>query len=126
MLALLPLKNKSYSMKYQIKNRKQLRGQMSAIKLNLRIQEAQLQQNASAYLSYTAKHILGKNKHPKLPVLVGNILPHFSQGEVLIHILPQFVRRYVMTRSGWISKSIASIFAKKIGKTLDKAYFDAK
>ena len=111
---------------YQIQNKKQLKAQLLSIKLNLRAKEAEIQEDAKAYLNHTASRILGRNKKIKPPVLVAKSVTRFFEGKVLIHILPRFVKGYMMKRSGWLSRSLASLFAKKIGRSLDKTYFEPK
>jgi hypothetical protein len=111
---------------YQIQNKKQLKAQLLSIKLNLRAQELGIQEDAKAYLHHTASRILGKNKKNKPPVLGAKSVNRFFEGKVLIHILPRFVKGYLMKRSGWLSRSLANMFAKKIGRSLDKTYFEPK
>lgn len=108
---------------YHIKNKKELKAELAALKLSLRIREKDLQQDAKGYAAQLVKRTIGGKKKEVLPRLVPNRIKQYTEGKVMVHILPEFVRNYLMKKSGWLSRFVAHLFSKKVSKELDKAYF---
>lgn len=120
-------RNVKFTMKiYQIKNKQQLKAQLSYLKSNLRAQEAEMLQVTKAYLNHKSQKLLGKNKSSKPPELAPKSIQHYLDGKVLIHILPQFMNKFLSKKSGWLSRFGLNLISKKLGKSLDKVYFNPK
>lgn len=111
---------------YQIKNKQQLKTQLSYLKSNLRVQEAEMLQVTKAYLNHKSQKLLGKNKSSKPPALAPKSIQHYLDGKVLTQILPEFVNRFLLKKSGWLSRFGLKLISKKLGKSLDKVYFNPK